>query len=316
MLLSKDVIINNVFISDRNNFLCSVMALFKSLGHTERIAPEEEYDDARFGVLQEQHRAFTFTKDENVDLAKMEMFGRLFTVEKKLFNDFRSAPVSYYAVQIRGVASNRMKIARNIHHMIARRMDNHSVILFKWFDHIMISTTCSKEEDNKIIISSEWMNRHSEDKIMRALSIENISLNSSKEFVTDIAYAIAPDYYSHPTKSYDKYYAVNNINDFYCDGLIDRENMKNYVRNTINKPINIYCDDYVDYEKLEKESSFDDVLNFEDELAMIVLQEEEELVEDLFEESYKEEASDSEDRGDYDFSILTDRDKLIAYIDG
>lgn len=317
MLLSKENIINSLFICDNDGFITNAIQFFYYLGHTSSKNIEEIYNNPRYGMLEEVAHDIKFTTDENTDVAKIIGFAKLFKINSNEFDNANSLPIKYYAINIIGIESNRMKIARSIHKLLARGMDAYSIILFKWYNHIMLSATCLSENNKKIVISSDWLSQDSDDRLINSLFIENLSMKKSDEFLADFAFSIAPQYYSHPTESYDRYYSVNNIEEFFMDGNLDREELHNYVGNVLNKAVTLYGDDYVEYKDSITVSKDVNTINLDDELALIAIDGdfgilEEEYLEDTSIEEYK---NDSIDKNSFDMAMLKDKSRLLDYLD-
>lgn len=203
-------------------------------------------------------------------------------------------------------SSERSQTACYVHtHLVPAAECDASVFLFEHNNMMMISII----NFNHRCYLSDWYNIYDYGEFVDKLNILNTRVDTASNFLSDLVYSVARDYYTHPVSveaaTYltlpDNYLVVNN-------GIkLSREELKEMIQDALKYYENKYGDDYV-YDKQIDASSVatsDSDLDHDIDMMLLSLDNEEETTSNTFEGIFDDAMhdNDSPNKGTSEASI-------------
>ena len=191
--------------------------------------------------------------------------------------------VQIYSITVDLLKQSRSQDVADIHHLLQKFWtNNHSIVFFKNGDEFIISFA----DENQSHILSDWYDLSEDyDNVVERISIENVSLDNSSDYFSDMLYSVAREYYLHPISFEDASYGMlpmdlltpkcDSITNIVSDISVTKEDIKEIVRNNLSYYTILYGDDYVSaqYEGMFDTANYHDIsaeidrISFELDLA-------------------------------------------------
>lgn len=205
--------------------------------------------------------------------------------------------IAFFAVDLLETGTGRTDSAYGFHKLIARCVNDYSVVLFRADNSIMLSFQLSSSDGQADIILSDWF---SEDDPyycqFDSMHIAGADLSSPDAVVGFFAHAVARSYYVNPISAYEARYGI--VLCYRNENLRTIEDLRGAVDEVLEAPQRFYGCDYME-PKTERLEDFEKAVDFD------LLEWKLELEEDESESSGSEpgDASEDEDFDDeYDFT--------------
>lgn len=298
-------------------FYNNAMKLFQDAGHTVASSPL---------YLNHTYKQVIYFDSEKSLLADRTMLSvleyaleisHLFDLSDELFETETGSLISYYSIVLGCEKKSRSQMAHDIHFLLHSTFTaDISILLFKCENSILLSVAGVDED----IILSDWFHYFREyDQFIDLIHIAQLSINSIYEFMADLVYLVARDYYlSQDTQGIMVYNLIPSY--YFCDESSfekDFESLKELIRQLSTESQLKYGEDYVEpvFEQIRDISSIDaelDMLSFELDL-------EEDVSTDIIEEedanAFNEEEHDEYEFDDVDPEIFNDPSLMLKWIE-
>ena len=243
----------------------------------------------------------------------------LFDLGDDVFEIETGSQISYYSIVLGCEKKNRSQTAHDIHCLLQSTFSAElSVIIFKHEESILISISGV----NTDVVLSDWYDYASDyDNLVERIPVVELSLESPDDFINDLIYLIARDYYKHPVPGRVDFYSLIPAH-YFCadlclgDSFVDREPLKDLIKRLVCEDQQCYGDDYVELaskpvRNLEDIDTQLDMLSFELDL-------EEEIQDDIGEEDAG--TFDNGERDEYEYEnidseIFDDPSLMLKWLD-
>lgn len=299
-------------------FYSEAIRLFQEAGHTIASFPIYANHTYKQVVYFDSEKNILIDTSMLSVLEKAFYISHLFDLQDDYFEAATGSPISYYSINLRCEKKNRSQTARDVHLFLHSTFSSEiSIVLFSHDNAVLISVAGF----NKDIILSDWYSNYVEyDNLVELIHIAQLSLKSSYEFITDLIYLIAREYYKHPIFEKSEIYGLIPpyyfYSEFCLDDTDDRESIKDLVRKLATEDQQRYGDDYVepvtdiirDFDNIDAEL---DMLSFE-------LDMEEEMPVDIIKENdaeFEDKEYDVYEYEDVDPEIFNDPSLMLKWLD-
>lgn len=281
-------------------FYSEAMSLYQKAGHIFTSLPINANHTYKQVIYFDSEKTMLIDPSM-INIVEQALYiSHLFDLDDAVFELETGSQISYYSIVLGCDKKNRSQMAHDIHGLLHQSFSaDLSVILFKHENSILISIAGF---DSDIILSDWYSYFEQYDDLVQLIHVAQLSLESSYEFITDLVYFIAREYYKHPSFEKSEIYGLIPTHYFcteiYTDDPDDREYIKDLVKRLASEDQQRYGDDYVEpmTEHIHDLSDIDaelDMLSFE-------LDMEEEIPEDISEDS--EDEFDDSERDEYEYA--------------
>ena len=299
-------------------FYSEAMNLFQKAGHattslihyTNHTYKQVIYFDSEKTVLIDPSMLSVLEQALNIS--------HLFDLDDDVFEIETGNLISYYSVVLGCEKKNRSQMANDVHFLLHSSFSSEiSVIIFKHEDSILLSVAGF---DNDIFLS-DWYGYWEEyDDLVELIHVAQLSLETPYEFIADLIYLVAREYYKHPVFEKSVVYGLIPSHYFssesYLEDNSDREPIKDLVKRLASEDQQLYGDDYVEpiSEHIRDLGDIDselDMLSFE-------LDMEEDIPEDIAEEDndeFEDEERDGYEFEDVDPEIFEDPSLMLKWLE-
>jgi len=227
-----------------SDFPGKAMEFFHAAGHTIAEKPLIVADDVLRCIYSELEFKAYYDSAERSAFVCISSLSHLFTMDDEAFNKTKNAPVQYFSVCLNTLLFERTAIANIIANAFAKSITGYCVILFRHEEICMLSF--SKKFKSSVTIFSDWFSEASVVDIMRRIDIANLTLHSSDEYIMDLVYIAARQYYTSPISRDYAYAEWANLKLFSDLGdMLAIVDQKEFMDDLMYSHINNYGDDYV-----------------------------------------------------------------------
>lgn len=302
---------------DNERFCDYILELCCVAGLTSASKPLTRNQNAKQVVYIDSSTDILLSLSQRKQLDQISNISHLFDIAPSDFDcPNESDNISFYSIVLSTVKSERSQLAVDTHSFLHTVLGVEvSIIFYVFEEYIMISMT---GYGHKCILSN-WISLFDEPTMLTdIMDISNASLKSSKLFFLDFVYSCARWYYTHPF-SYD--YAAFELfpNDFFkCRDIrdVEQEELESIIRQTKNRAIIEYGDDYVDQDEITVSVAKD--FDMDLELLLLDIDTEEDdnpFGEDLEELNEEDDTLDEYEYDDIDPAILEDPVLLMKWLE-
>lgn len=231
-----------------NMFYSEAMNLFQKAGHTISAFPvyvnhtyeQVVYFDSEKNILLEPLMINT--------IEKALCISHLFDLEDENFGIGAGSRISYYSIVLKCERSSRSQTAHDIHFILHSAFASEiSIVLFNHNDDVLLSIAGF---GNDIILSDWYLSDTEYESLVELIHIAQLSLKSSYEFISDLIYLVAREYYKRPAfwkfEVYDLIPSYYFCSDTYFKDNGNRESIKDLIKRLAVENQQQYGDDYVE----------------------------------------------------------------------
>ncbi len=309
------------------DFYKNAMDFFIEAGHAASSVPVYFNHSVKQVIYFDTKKSLLIDNAQRRDLEYAVNISHLFDIGDDVFTAQIGEKVSYYSIVIECEKKSRSQIAYETHMLLHPAFEaDMSIVLFRHDDEVMVSIWGSGSD----LILSDWYNVDTDyDSFVERLHIANFSLSSAKEFVSDLSYCIARDYYFRSATDSNTMYSLLPVNFFGATDIsdtIDKETIKETIREILTAPEKAYGDDYIEPASRSVEAVGD--IDIELDLLSFELESEEETIPDEilnddegerngdFDEIEGEEesAKDEYEFDDVDPEVFKDASQLVKWL--
>lgn len=299
-------------------FYSEAMNLFQEAGHVATSLPQYTNHTYKQVIYFDSEKTVLIDPSMLNVLEQALDISHLFDLGDDVFEIETGSLISYYSVVLGCEKKNRSQMAHDVHFLLHSSFSSEiSVIIFKHEDSVLLSVVGF---DNDIILS-DWYGYWGEyDDLGELIHVAQLSLETPYEFITDLIYLVAREYYKHPVLEKSEVYGLIPSHYFssesYLEDSGDREPIKDLIKRLASADQQLYGDDYVEpiadhIRDLGDIDSELDMLSFE-------LDMEEDIPEDIVEEDADE--FEDEERDEYEFEdvdpeIFDDPSLMLKWLD-
>ncbi|NLV51177.1 MAG: hypothetical protein GXY20_10860 [Clostridiales bacterium] len=311
------------------DFYKDAMEFFIEAGHATSSVPVYFNHSVKQVIYFDTNKTLLIDNAQRRDLEYAVNISHLFDIGDDVFASQIGEKVSYYSIVIECGKKSRSQIAYETHILLHPVFEaDMSIVLFMHNDTVMVSIFGSGSD----LILSDWYSVDTDyDSFIERLHIANLSLSSARKFVSDLSYCIARDYYFRSAADSNSMYSLLPVKFFGGTDIlditkIDKETIKETIREISSAPEKAYGDDYIEPASSSVEAIGDidvelDLLSFELEseeetIPDEILNDDEVGREDDFDEIEGEEetAKDKYEFDDVDPEVFKDANQLVKWL--
>ena len=270
---------------DGVNLYKYAMDLFLNTGHAAISMPEFINHSPEQFVYFDNRKEVSLSQSQRSLFKSFDCISRLFTANG----------CAFFSVNMHATKSTRSQWAHDFHSMIHPIVESSGTIcLFKSGDEIMLSFMGF---GMRCILSDWYREIEEDDGLIERLDISNMSIQNSKDYFLDIVYSLARPYYLTSEPSVYELIPISFNNGIGLDEM-SRDELKQYIKDELNRPRLEYGDDYVDYNETSKAVGEASIVEDLDMLLLEMDNEDDELINSEIEA--EEDDYDYDDDGFYD----------------
>lgn len=229
-------------------FYSEAMNLFQEAGHTISALPiyvnhtyeQVVYFDSEKNLLIDTSMIHT--------IEKALCISHLFDLKDDCFELKTVSQLSYYSIVLKCERNSRSQTAHDIHFLLHSAFASEiSIVLFNHNDDVLLSIAGFGND----IILSDWYSNYAEyENLIELLHIAQLSFKSTYDFISDLIYLVAREYYKRPVFWKSEVYDLIPLHYFCSDAYFeddgDRESLKDLIKRLAVENQQRYGDDYVE----------------------------------------------------------------------
>ena len=231
-----------------DDFYKDAMEFFIESGHAVTSVPIYFNHSVKQVIYFDTKRTILIDNHQRRDLEYATNVSHLFDISDDLFVSQIEQKVSYYSIVLECEMNSRSQIACEVHMLLHPAFDTDmSVVLFKHCCAVVVSIFGTGMD----LMLSDWCNINSDyTNFIDRMHIANLNLTSANEFISDLSYNIARNYYFQSETINNSMHNLLPV-DYFGTSIIsgthtiDKETIIETIRAIVTATEKVYGDDYV-----------------------------------------------------------------------
>lgn len=177
-------------------FYSTAMELFQKAGHTITSLPIYANHTYEQVIYLDSEKNILISSSMANTIENALCVSHLFDLKDEFFDVKTGSQISYYSIVLGCEKKSRSQIAHDIHCILHSTITSEiSIVLFNHNDCFLMSIVGF---NNNIILSDWYKNGDEYDNLVELIHIAQLSFESTYEFIADLIYLVAREYYKHP----------------------------------------------------------------------------------------------------------------------